>query len=71
MELFIRKDLRTCFPTARHTFGEETTCTLENSPNFLISCENRPSTPAPQMTAYGPAEEFTRMRFVFIFAIYN
>jgi hypothetical protein len=38
------------FPTARQTLGEDTTCTLENFPSFVISFTARRRTPEPHTT---------------------
>jgi len=40
----------TFFPTALHTFGDDTMCTLEKLPSLAISFAAWPSTPAPHTT---------------------
>jgi hypothetical protein len=60
-----RNPLCTVFPAARQTFGDETTWTLENRPSVAISRAARRITPEPETTEYGPAEDFTGMRFIF------
>src|SRR5208283_5058173 len=60
------------FPTARHTFGELTTCTLENLPSFAISRPALRSNPAAHTTPYLPALALTQTvrTFARIFAFF-
>jgi len=59
------------FPTARHTFGELTTCTLEKHPSSAISHPALRSNPAAHTTPYRPAPALTqtvRLPALFLFA---
>src|SRR5260370_33463621 len=64
----------TVFPTARHTFGDDTMWTLENRPSAAISRAAPRITPAPQTIEEGPVVDFTEIRFIFMgeaFPMYN
>jgi hypothetical protein len=56
---------RTLFPTARQTFGDEMTWTLENLPKARISFAARRRTPLPKTTEYSRADERTGISFFF------
>src|SRR3981189_2133215 len=60
---------KTVFPPERQAFGEETTCTLVNRPNFRISSSNRAKAPAAHTASYAPEDDFTFIRRALIWVL--
>src|SRR5882672_18874 len=60
---------KTVFPTARQTFGDDTTCTLVNLPSRAISSPKRDTAPAAHTTSYAPLDAFTFIRRALIWVL--